>query len=77
MSKARYDGKPTNRRRARANVWTFRQGSHEAHGVQLRIEDKRAWLSPGKAYELANTLVDAAERAETRQAADALAADAD
>ncbi|GAA3323597.1 hypothetical protein [Paeniglutamicibacter sulfureus] len=67
MSEKRYEAKPASSRRARAGVWTLHNGSEVVPGVRLRIEDKHAWLSPEKAYALANMLVDAAERAETAQ----------
>lgn len=75
MSERRYEGRPANRRRARAHAWTFRDGDDVARGVRLRIEDKHMWLSPEKAYALANKLVDLAEQAEAVPDPAPLAAD--
>lgn len=70
-----YEGRPAHRRRARARVWRFNFGGVRRPGVELRIEDKAAWLSPAIAYALADQLVDAAERAENMQRAAAGSSD--
>lgn len=59
-----YEGRPANRRRTKVNLWRYGDRGVRRSGVQLRIENKSIWLSPEKAYALANKLVDAAEQAE-------------
>lgn len=70
-----YEGRPAHRRRTKANVWRYSIDGVSRPGVQLRIEDKSAWMTPERAYALADKLVDAAEQAENEQRAAAGSSD--